>query len=120
MSRIALLGLPADLTAALTGVLNQDSHHVALAHTLEEVRSEAPDAVFVTADGSDFPKNLCRLREAMPRLPVVVVTRFPDTQRWIDALENGARDYCGAPFERTQLRWIMDTIVPPAPVRAAA
>ena len=120
MVRIVLLGLADDLAAALSGVLREESHQVALAHTLEDVRRDAPDAAFVTGDGPEFPHNVSWLLESMPRVPVVVVTRLPDSRRWIDALEAGARDYCGAPFERTQLRWILDTVCPAATQRAAA
>ena len=40
--------------------------------------------------------------------PVVVVSRLPDVSGWLDALEAGAADYCAAPFESIQLRWILD------------
>ena len=40
------------------------------------------------------------------------ITRLPDVPRWLDALEAGARDYCGAPFECIQLRWILGSITP--------
>ena len=120
MSSIVLLGLPDDLSAALSAVLREESHQVALAHTLEDVRRDDPEVAFVNGDGAEFPHNVSWLLESMPRLPVVVVTRLPDSQRWLDALEAGARDYCGAPFERTQLRWILETVAPAASRRAAA
>jgi DNA-binding NtrC family response regulator len=119
MSRIVLLGLPDDLAAPLRGLLTDESHEVAIAHTLEAVRRDNPEVAFVSGDGPEFPHNVSWLLESMPRLPVVVVTRLPDSQRWLDALEAGARDYCGAPFEHTQLRWILDTVCPPAARRAA-
>jgi DNA-binding response OmpR family regulator len=112
--------LAEDLAAALARVLREESNQVAIAHTLEDVRRDAPDMAFVTGDGPEFPHNISRVLESMPRLPVVVVTRLPETQLWLDALEAGAKDYCGAPFERTQLRWILDTVCPPARQRAAA
>lgn len=120
MSRIVMLGIPDDLAHALNWALRHEPHQIAAARTVEEVRCSKPDVVFVTGDGPDFPQNLSLLLQAMPCLPVVAVTRLPDSQRWVDALEAGARDYCGAPFEATQLRWIMETVCPPAPRRAAA
>jgi len=119
MSRITLLGLPHDLAAALIGLLEADSHQVSTASTLEDVRRDDPEVAFVNGDGPEFPHNVSWLVESIPRLPVVVITRLPDSRRWIDALEAGARDYCGAPFERIQLRWILDTACPPAVRRAA-
>lgn len=41
--------------------------------------------------------------------PVVVVSRLPDVDGWLDALEAGAADYCTPPFEPTQMRWILDS-----------
>jgi hypothetical protein len=34
-------------------------------------------------------------------------------------LEAGAADYCGAPFERIQIRWIMNTVLGLAAPQAA-
>jgi len=40
-----------------------------------------------------------------------VVSRFPDVKQWLDALDAGASDYCGAPFERVQLHWILNSVL---------
>ena len=40
-------------------------------------------------------------------VPVIVVSRVPDTREWIWAMENGACDYCAPPFETSQLEWIL-------------
>jgi hypothetical protein len=37
-----------------------------------------------------------------------VVNRFPENARWLDALELGAADYCGAPFENVQIDWLVN------------
>jgi DNA-binding NtrC family response regulator len=55
---------------------------------------------------------LKRVREARPSLPFVVVTRIPETREWLDALEAGATDYCSAPIETRQLRWLMESALP--------
>ncbi len=63
------------------------------------------------------------LQEAMsqfPHVPVVVVSRLPDTDDWLDALEAGAADYCAAPFEPVQLRWLLDAHMRPRQARAVA
>jgi CheY-like chemotaxis protein len=63
------------------------------------------------------------LQEALsqfPHVPVVVVSRLPDTDDWLDALEAGAADYCAAPFEPIQLRWLLDAHMRPRPAWAAA
>ena len=63
------------------------------------------------------------LQQAMmqfPHVPVVVVSRLPETDDWLDALEAGAADYCAAPFEPAQLRWLLDAHMRPRQARAAA
>ncbi|MGD0579974.1 MAG: hypothetical protein ABSC08_13710 [Bryobacteraceae bacterium] len=44
-----------------------------------------------------------------PHLPVIVVSRLPETDEWLDALEAGAADYCAPPFEVIHLRWLIET-----------
>jgi len=41
----------------------------------------------------------------------VVVNRFPENSRWLDALDLGAADYCGAPFEPVLMRWLVDSVM---------
>jgi hypothetical protein len=44
-------------------------------------------------------------------LRVVLVNRLPENDRWLDALEPGAADYCGAPFEPIQMGWLLDSVL---------
>ena len=46
---------------------------------------------------------------AHPEIPVIAVTEQPDTGQWIDALEQGAVDYCSAPFEEGEVIWTLAT-----------
>jgi DNA-binding NtrC family response regulator len=71
-------------------------------HLTDEPRSA--DIVFCGWDPDDVSKRI----SAYGRKPVVVVSRLPDVSGWLDALEAGAADYCAAPFESVQLRWIID------------
>ncbi|WP_031500981.1 hypothetical protein [Bryobacter aggregatus] len=43
--------------------------------------------------------------------PVVVVSRVPEVNEWLDAMDAGAVDYCAAPFEREQLDWILESTI---------
>jgi hypothetical protein len=52
--------------------------------------------------------------------PVVVVSRLPDYDSWIDSLEAGAADYIAAPFETVHLRWLLDTHLSQPRARTAA
>lgn len=64
-----------------------------------------PDIVFC----SPSPEVLQPVLQRFKHTPVVVVSRLPEVDGWLDALEAGAADYCAAPFEPTQLRWLLDT-----------
>ena len=114
MSRVTLLGLPEDLGNQLARVLLDESHQVSRCLYVSDLRRNPKcGAVFISGDAPDYPQTLSRIREAHPALPVVVVTRQPEARQWLDALDAGAADYCGAPFEHVQLRWILGSILPP-------
>ena len=61
-----------------------------------------------------FSRDLNALLDATrdSRIPVIVVTRTPETREWLDAMEAGAFDYCSAPFEPRQLQWILNSARP--------
>jgi DNA-binding response OmpR family regulator len=66
------------------------------------------DVVFCSHDKAVYSRLV---RQYAP-VPVIIATRLPEMADWLDALETGAADYCAAPFEPTQLRWLMDTHAP--------
>jgi CheY-like chemotaxis protein len=59
-----------------------------------------------------------RLRAAEPTRIIVVVSRHPEVSDWLDALECGATDYCAAPFESTQLLWLLQSSQRPGQLAA--
>jgi DNA-binding response OmpR family regulator len=111
MSRVALLGLPEDLAQPLAQVLRAEAHQIYRKRYVQDFQ-HGPKAtvVFISGDSPEFRSTIALLREAEPGLAVVVVTRLPGTSQWLDALDSGAADYCGAPFERVQVRWIMESV----------
>jgi CheY-like chemotaxis protein len=120
MARVTLLGIPPDVSNDLTRMLVAESHKVNRKLYIQDLRQgPKPAVVFVSGDEPDFRETITDLREAEPAIPVVVVTRMPEAGRWLDALDAGAADYCGAPFERVQVRWIMDSVLNEAERRAA-
>jgi len=120
LSHITLLGLPDDLARQLASVLRAEAHQVTRRKYLQDLqRGPRAVVVFISGDTPDFRNNITLLHEAEPDLPVVVVTRLPGASQWLDALDSGAADYCGAPFERVQVRWILQSVLP-AKRRAAA
>lgn len=94
-----LLGLEGSVEQELRAALNADGCKV-----VKKPGSRA-DIVFC---GHQRPVYETAV-EQYAKLPVVVVSRLPEVSDWLDALEAGAADYCAAPFEPTQLRWLLQT-----------
>ena len=112
MARVALLGFPQDLASQLTRVLLAEAHTVDRKRYIQDLSKRyRPSVVFICADSPDFEDTLTALKDAEPGLPFVVTTRMPDPSQWLNALEAGAADYCGAPFEAVQVRWIMGSVL---------
>jgi DNA-binding response OmpR family regulator len=104
MAKILLLGLESAMADELSRVLRQLGHSVSVA-PLKEAAIGAVDADLIFAGSEDFREALTRY----PRRPVIATSRLPEMKSWINALEAGAADYCGAPFEVTQVRWVLNT-----------
>ena len=104
MAKVLLFGLEHSIADQLNPVLEQLGQTVQVAQSASGVL-EHTDANVVFANGD----SLGAVRDKRPELPVVVVTRMPEVRGWLDALEAGASDYCGAPFEATQVRWVLDS-----------
>jgi len=94
----------------LARVLLEESYQVSRKLYLSDLR-RGPNccAVFISGDAPEYRAMLSLLHEEYIGLPVIVVTRQPDVKHWLDVLESGATDYCGAPFERVQLRCILNS-----------
>ena len=121
MARVALLGFPQDLASQLTRVLLAEAHTVDRKRYIQDLSKRyRPSVGFICADSPDFDDTLTALKDAEPGLPFVVTTRMPDPSQWLNALEAGAADYCGAPFETVQVRWIMGSILRPYAAAVAA
>ena len=55
------------------------------------------------------PETVKELRRINPNASIISVSRLPETTDWLNVIEAGADDYCAAPFESHQLRWILDS-----------
>jgi len=109
MASILLLGLEDDLAEPLASVLCQLSHDVTITDSLAlSLRDRRARIVFAAGDGPSYREVVRKLTDARPDVAVIVVNRFPENERWLDALELGAADYCGAPFESVQVNWVVD------------
>ena len=120
MASILMLGLENDLAEQLSRVLRQDGHLTQSTDSIgDATRARGVDMVFAGGDGPDYREAVMRMSTARPDLPLVLVNRHPENARWLDALELGAADYCGAPFEPVQMRWLVGSVLRDTP-RAAA
>jgi DNA-binding NtrC family response regulator len=108
MARILILGLEASLADQLGRILLNQDHQVETGDHWNDDAAGTADVIFSGSDDGGF-RILTDARRERPGLPVVVVSRFPETTQWIDALEAGAIDYCAAPFEHRHIRWILET-----------
>jgi DNA-binding NtrC family response regulator len=69
----------------------------------------AADLVFCTAERPSFEALLASLRAQGRSVPVVVASRIPEVDVWLDALDAGAYDYCAAPFEPRSIAQIVNS-----------
>ena len=112
MAKIVTIGLDQSAAFQLARALGVERHEIAHKPKSTGITElvEA-DIVFANGDGKQYLTLLKQIREAVPGLPFVVVTRVPETSDWLDALEAGATDYCSAPFEPRHLSWLMETAI---------
>jgi DNA-binding response OmpR family regulator len=97
-----LFHLEEKLEAELAACLAATSCHVQRCQAASSAVSG--DLVFCTT-GPAFHAA----KAMFPHLPVIVVSRLPETDEWLDALEAGAADYCAPPFETIHLHWLIET-----------
>lgn len=119
-ARALLLGLEPRLAAELAATL-ADTGCSAVFGTCQEgpdllSRSDF-DLVFC---GSDPVCFLTAVRGVRPGVPVIVASRIPEVSAWLSAMEQGAADYCAAPFEPALIRWVLETNLPGRSTFAAA
>ena len=108
MANIVFADSDSSVPGELGRVLTDEGHQVTVQ---DSDHLGSADVVFCNGDGANYTLLLARMRCLWPDLPVVIVTRLPDSDKWLDALEAGASDYCSAPFERIQVRWILSAVL---------
>ncbi len=99
--------LAVDLREALAGFCEGIQTEVlsGIAQARTAVRSYRATVVFCGTK-TETVKDLRRLN---PSASIISVSRLPETTDWLNVIEAGADDYCAAPFETHQLRWILDS-----------
>ena len=104
MAKVLLLGLESPMAEQLSLVLQQLGQDVAI------TQDTTSDVQVVFAPEGDIQA----VQQSLPGVPVIIVSRLPEVSKWLHALEQGAADYCGAPFEARQLRWALNSSLAPA------
>lgn len=110
-ANILLFGLADELAGDLANALAsfcEGFHTVPLPETaqaMQELQRMDVTLVFCRPE----PATIRRIRQANPAVSIIAVSRFPETSEWLDSIEAGADDYCSAPFETAQLRWMFDS-----------
>jgi DNA-binding response OmpR family regulator len=115
MAKVVLTGIEEAIANSLKRALAAERHRIRHRPSNAPIRDflEA-DIVFAGGAAKHYLPLLQGLRQARPTLPFIVVTKFPQTSEWLDALEAGATDYCSAPFELRQINWLMESAIPRA------
>ena len=113
MANVFLVGVEPRIAAQIRRALAKGPHRIEqCAQDFEARLLKEADVVFAGGKTHEYLPLLRRVRLEKPTLPFVVVTRVPETNEWLDAIEAGATDYCSAPFESRQLRWLMESVLP--------
>ena len=72
---------------------------VHVAHSSDELRERIarsrPEAIVLDIENSRL-SDVRNLHNDFPSLPIMCLHRVPDEQMWVDALDAGASDVCGA------------------------
>lgn len=113
MAKVFLTCMEESVAKDLTWVLAMENHRIEQrpvdAHIDDFLDA---DIIFAGCDAREYVPLLRVVRQKRPALPFIVVTKIPDTSKWLTALEAGASDYCSAPFESRQIHWLMESVFP--------
>jgi len=113
MASVFLIGLEQAIASQISRALAVERHRIEQKPQTVGLRDLMDvDIVFAGGEPDQYLSLLRRVREERPGLPFVVVTRIPETNAWLDALEAGATDYCSLPVESRQLHWLMENALP--------
>jgi DNA-binding NtrC family response regulator len=113
-ANVLLVGLDETLGAELSRALAELRHAVvseaflSAGECVGTIDLVGADLVFCTAEASAYESLLEGLRSRGRDVPVVVVSRLPEVEKWLDAMDAGACDYCASPFEPRLIRSIID------------
>lgn len=106
--------LAKQLTQAVTSSGNVYRSNGSIQHCVSLAERVGANVIFCDSCPRHYRQLLAALRRKHLGMPVVVVSRLPEVSEWLDAMEAGAVDYCGAPFEPRQIRWLLELTTLPS------
>ncbi len=104
---VLLVGLDQKLAEELSEFLSSRGYEARVATGLEGELGPAGSQCAMAFCSIAQP-GLTQVLEAVTA-PVVVVSRLPEVDDWLDAMDAGAADYCAVPLEGRQLDWILES-----------
>lgn len=110
MTTILLLGLDDVIAQKVEQTIGGD--YTVIREPFRQPCTGLPNADVIFLAGDD-PRYLAALRSLVAldgAPPIVVLTRLPQINIWLDALEAGATDYCAQPFEPQTLEWALSMV----------
>lgn len=112
--RILLVGLEDRPLAQLTSILSEQNHSVcsrpflSTTHLLDLIDRLGADVVYCGSDPERYHSLVEAVRQKGSTVPIVVVSSSPSVSEWLDAIEAGAWDYVGAPFESKHIGHVLE------------
>jgi DNA-binding response OmpR family regulator len=101
------------IAQSLARKLSAHFNAVVLAHSSDELRERIsrskPEAVVLNIENSRL-SDVHNLHNDFPSLPIVCLHRVPDEQMWVDALNAGASDVCGAEDARNVVSSVLHCV----------
>ncbi len=108
MAQILLAGLDREIASDFSGKLNQLGFpSQTAAFDLNTADAAAADVIFASGDDVRCLGLLNRVRSQAPSKPFIIVGRVAEEERWLEALEAGATDYCTSEISLDNLGWIL-------------
>ena len=109
MARVVFSGLELSAAEQLASLLAVDGHEIQ--REKDDPIGELLNAniVFIGGEPEQYLPVLRRVRAVDSALCFVVIAGYPDTSEWLHALDAGATDYWGIPFDLKQVRSLIAT-----------
>lgn len=107
MRQIELIDFPDDVAERLAVSLMAEGYQARCRQSVSDADCHA-DAIILCGDGNHWRQNVSDIRYLHGGKFLVVATRLPDHNKWLDALEAGADDYCCAPLDARQIGWLVE------------